>query len=141
MSYLSDLRTYIETQVALVDSSIIIENDPFGDIDVNNALAQKLYKLVFGEMLGSRLGNYETEEMQMKLIIFSPRKRDENAAFYDLYEKAIEIKNNIIRSVDLPSAPCTTTIFFNSLFPEKELTDDNAFKITINFTVRTDLNI
>jgi hypothetical protein len=142
MSFFSELRSYFDTQVAAVDSTLSLFDDAFGEEDINNVQASKSYKLIFGDtepVLEN--GNYFTETMPATLIIYAIRTRNEIGSFDPLYQKARDIKALIMNPVNVATLTCNNAIFFDSIVPGKEETDDKTYKMTLNFTIRTDLDL
>jgi len=142
MSFFSDLRGYFNTQVIAVDSSLTEFDDAFGEKDINNVQASRNYKLVFGDTTPIlEEGNYFTESMPATLIIYAIRTRDENDSFDVLYQKARDIKALIMNPVNAATLACVNAIFFIDIIPGKEETDDKTYKMTLNFNIRTDLDL
>jgi len=142
MSFFSDLRDYFNTQIIAVDSSLTEFDDAFGEKDINNVQASRNYKLIFGDTTPIlEQGNYFTESMPATLIIYAIRTRDENDSFDVLYQKARDIKALIMNPVNAATLACVNAIFFETIIPGKEETDDKTYKMTLNFNIRTDLDL
>jgi hypothetical protein len=135
---LKDIRDYFNQQIIEVDADIKPwKRDVFGNNDVNKGQAQKFYNLVIGEAVPVRSGNGIWDEFSITLQLYTTSKRDIQDAFDELYDKAIQIRNNIICYIDVYFGfPKFIDIEPTLITPLEETTNDNTIKVELSFTVR-----
>jgi hypothetical protein len=141
MSFLSDLRTYFDDKIKEIDSNLSYFDDPEGEFDISESMAQKNYRLFATEMEGEWEGNRILENHSFTLQLFSPRglKRTEN---YDaLYCKALDIKYNIINPKTAKGNSFATEISSTAFNISSLENDDNTYKAELQFVIRRDLTI
>jgi hypothetical protein len=111
------------------------DRDVFGNNPVTTPQAQKYYNLVIGSSDIEQLPNSIVDNVQVIIQIWLASKRDTYAAFAELYDKALEIRNEVMC---YPSMLNPIGEFVNiipvSITPSEEDTNDNTIKIEIEFT-------
>jgi len=138
MSLFTDLRTYFDTKIKLVDADLNVFDDAFGDQPLNNVYADKFYKLVIGPAVLSNNGNTYIEEYLIQLIVFEQRKRSEIDTFNNLYDKVIQIKDLLVAPCDVKSQNLFSDMLALTVTPEKQNEDDKTFSMTLEFNLRVD---
>lgn len=134
-----EIRDYFNQQIIEVDAEIKPwQRDVFGNNDVSKPQAQNFYNLVIGASVAVRTGNGVYDEYEVTLIIWDTSKRDVLNAFDTLYDKSLQIRNNIICAIDVYKDGQNTFVDIEPLTitPSEELTNDNTIKIEMAFTVR-----
>lgn len=135
-----DIRDYIDTQIKKVDANILeYKRDLFGNNDVTKNQAQKFYNLVIGPTTLVRSGSGFTDNFPITLSIWESSKRNISGSFDTLYDKAIDIRNNIICPLDI----ATSSVGFSDIEaldiePSEESTNDNTIKMELSFIARVD---
>ena len=136
---ISAARAYILTKVQLVDPFLSEQDDAFGDRDISTTQTEKFYKLVFGSADQTNTdGNAYGLIIPLTLSIFSQRNTNEIASFDALYEKAISIRNEILRPCDVKNQPEFSDIVGISIVPSEEVDDDKTYRMDLEFNLRID---
>lgn len=136
---ISDIRSYFSTQIALVDPDLIAwETDVFGNNDQSKPRAEKYYNLVIGNNTPERDGNSHWDNYDVTLDIYAPESTDIIGTFDALYNKAIQIKNELINWNNYNGV--LNDIEFTLAEPLEEETNDNSLKVRLNFIVRFNYN-
>lgn len=135
---ISDIRDYFAQQIALVDADIKPwKRDVFNNNDVNKSQAQKFYNLTIGAAAAVRTGNGIYDEFETTLTLYATSKRDIQNTFDELYDKAINVRNNIICNITVyQDFPKFVEIEPVSMTPLEEDSNDNTIKVELLFTVR-----
>jgi len=134
------IRDYFDTQIKEIDSDIQEwSKDVFGNNDITKPIADKYYNLTIGPTSLSRTGNAFTDSFDITLTLFSSSKRDIQTEFDNLYDKSINIRNNIICNISVVAS----TVGFSdieglSITPSEEDTNDNVLRFDMEFTARLD---
>lgn len=136
---IADIRTYFDNAVKEVDPDLVFIDDPFGQQDVSDTIADKFYKLYFGAAIFSRSGNHYIEEIPATLEVYAGRRRDSTQAFDEVYQKALLIKQQVECPIDDKGSLAFTEIISVSATPEPLPNSDNTIKIILEFNVRIDL--
>lgn len=136
----STIRTYFNDQITAIDPNLLAwDDDLFGNNDQSKPRADKYYNLIIGTCTGTRDGNSDWEEYDVLLDIFSLENRDILTVFDALYDKAIDIKNQLICRVNYNNI--LNDIEFLNAEPLEDPTNDNSVKVRLNFTVRFNYKI
>ena len=132
---ISDIRSYIDTIILSVDPTMVAwEGDLFGNNDESKPRSEKYYNLIIGNNSPTRESNSFTDNIDISLDIFTYEQRDLIGMFDAVYDKAMDIKNQL-----------TLAQNYNNIFNDIEFTlaepiesddNDNSIKIRLNFTVR-----
>ena len=137
---ISTIRSYFDTQIKVVDPNINAwDEDLFGNNDQSKPRADKYYNLIVGTCTGSRDGNSDWEDYNIFLDIFSLENRDILTAFDAVYDKAIDIKNQLICRANYNNI--LNDIEFLNAEPLEDPTNDNSVKVRLNFIVRFNYHI
>ena len=140
MNLFTEARAYIDARIKAIDPDLEPwEEDAFNDDDSFSYQADKFYKLAFGTLDSSRIGNEYREDIPFEIQITSSDHRDVISAHDDLYCKGIDIKNEIIQPQLAKVQTFATDILANNIevFPEE--TGDKAMTCQITLTLRRDL--
>jgi len=135
---IAEIRQYFKERVVEVDTLIKeLETDLFGNNDESLPQADKYYNLILGAITSTRNGNSHSDTMSVQLDIYGNAKRDTYSAFADLYEKAWEVKKQVICPLHLYGT-IISDIESTGLEPIELIGNDKAIKIRISFNVRID---
>jgi hypothetical protein len=135
---IAEIRQYFNERITEVDPLIKeLETDLFGNNDESLPQAEKYYNLILGAISSTRNGNSHSDTMNVQLDIYGNAKRDTYSAFADLYEKAWEVKKQVICPVHLYQT-LISDIESTGLEPIELIDNDKAIKIRITFNVRID---
>jgi len=135
---ITDIRPYFNTQIISIDPLLTEwDEDPFGNNDVMASEAEKYYNLVIGDTVGTRDSNNHTDSVSVALYIWTISSNNRLADYDNLYKKAGDIKNCIIK----PANIYDPTYSFNDIESIginrfEEPTSDNTYKMELLFTVR-----
>lgn len=141
MSFPTDARSYFDTQIKTIDSTLNIIDDALDDEDINKSQLVSGYKMVLGDITGGRTGASYVEEIPVTLKIYAAANRSEISNFDTLYCKGQDIKDAIVKPTEAKNQSNWSDIFFISMTPAAEATDDKLFNMTLLFTIRRDILI
>lgn len=137
---ISDLRTYFDTQILKIDSTLSPwQEDVFGNNDESKPQAEKYYNLTFGNNIPSREDNNYWDECIIILDLYTLLSTDYISSFDNAYDLAINVKNEIINPINY-NAFAFNDITADLIEPIEDVNNDNAMKISLNFTVRINYN-
>ncbi len=137
ITQITDLRTYFNTQILAVDPDLLPwTEDVFGNNDESKPQAEKYYNLVFGDNTPNREDNNYWDEINVSLDLYGLSGVDYIKTFDNLYDLAINVKNEIIDPVHYGQLDVFNDILANQITPIEDQTNDNAMKMRLNFTVR-----
>lgn len=137
---ISDIRAYFDTQIKEVDADLTAwETDLFGNNDQSKPRAEKFYNLIIGNNNPVRDGNSHWDNYDVSLDIFTSESRDLINTFDAVYDKAIQIKNELINWKNYNNV--LNDIEFTLAEPLEEETNDNLIKVRLNFIVRLNYNL
>lgn len=139
MSYIDDIQNYFISRVQSVDADLEFFPDPFGEIDINNVIADRKFKCYWDDEEGDREGNINVENMPMIVEFYTKRTVDVNQAYNDLKLKAANIKNAIIDPFCVDSESSINDIDFIRKSINPLPTDDNTMQAVLEFNVRRDI--
>ena len=138
---ITNIRTYFNTQILTVDSTLLPwEDDVFGNNDESKPQAEKYYNLVIGDNIPSREDNNYWDAFDVTLDLYALLSTDYTLSFDTMYDIAINIKNELINPVNYGSLSVFNDIIVNQMIPIEDVDNDNAMKISLNFTVRINYN-
>lgn len=136
MSLISDLRTYIDTRVKLVDPNLDADQlQVFGDDNPAKHLANKRYNLILGAMANERDDSNHIETLEFQIDIYVKPKQKTIEAFDDLYDKARCIRDEIIHFESIRQNTDFFDITAENITPIPEETNDKAFRMQLSFIV------
>ena len=115
-----------------------MEKDLFGNNDQSKPRAEKYYNLIIGVNNGERDGNSHWDNFDVSLDIYAPESSDIIGSFDAVYDKAIQIKNELINWNNYNGV--LNDIEFTLAEPLEEETNDNSLKVRLNFIVRLNYN-
>lgn len=138
--FLDDIRAYIDLKVKAVDPTLSFFDDPFGDNDIENVLADKSYKFWFTTTAPSKTGNIYTEDMSCSIEIYGARQRDLTSNFDDVFCKAHQIKDELIAPESVKNSSAFTDILIDLIEPDPLPTDDKTVKVRLDLRIRRDLS-
>lgn len=137
MTYqIADLRQYFIDRIFEIDPTLSQwELDPFGIDSVGDRLAEKYYKILIGETSFSKSGTESQETIAVMIEIYSPMNRDELGSFDALYQKAFDIKDNIVCPENYSASSAFSYIIEETLLLEPLGEDDKSMKFSLQFNV------
>ncbi len=139
---INDIRQYFKEQIAEVDADLLgWDKDLFGNNDLNASQADRYYNLIIESASFERDSGSFIEVVPVSLDIYASKCRDMIKTFDDLYDKALDIKNNIIFTQNFMGVFRFNDIEAISCEPIEEQSNDNAFKMRLNFIVRKNFKI
>ena len=134
---IATIRTYFDARVKAVDPELsFYEDDVFGDNDVNAVEAQNNYNLIIGTTNTTRQDNGFLDEVEVELDVWSSKGVNIYDDYETLYCLAYKIKNECIKLENVAAEDCLSEVEAISITPLEEPTNDNVFKMRLNFIVR-----
>ena len=135
MSFITDIRTYFDTKILECDPNLEFLDDIFGDNDIGSSYPDKFYKLIFGEITPSVIGDFYQDQFPVIVEIYAARSADITAAFDILYVSAVDIKNNLINPISSKNESSFNELVAESILPSPLESDDKTIKMIITFTI------
>ncbi len=134
-----EIRDYFDTQIKKVDTDIVEWiGDVFGNNDIHEGKSSRNYNLVIGPSVLIRDGNAFTDEYDVSLTVWAT-KRDIQSEFDILYDKVIEIRNNVICPIDVRASDAGfSDIEAIGIVPSEEETSDDTIRFDMEFKARVD---
>lgn len=134
---IADIRTYFNTQILEIEPTLLAwEEDVFGNNDESKPQAEKYYNLVVGANSPSREDNTFWDEFDVNLELYTLMSTDYVTSYDTAYDLAINVKNELINPVNYGALDVFNDITANLITPIEDEDNDNAMKMSLNFTVR-----
>ena len=137
-SLISGSRAYIKSRILLCDSDYQEIKDPVGTDDLQLSNIDKHYKLIIGADSPFLDGNFYGDIIACELEIYKKAGYSETEDFDNLYDLAIDIKNEIIDPTVVKNSTVFSDIEIISLIPEPLNSNDKVFKIITTLQIRRD---
>lgn len=138
---ISNIRDYFNTQILKIDADLLPwSEDVFGNNDESKAQSEKYYNLVIGLNTPEREDNNYWDELDITLDLYTLMSTDYVTSFDNAYNLAINVKNELINPINYGDMAVFNDILANRISPIEDSTNDNAMKISLNFTVRINYN-
>jgi hypothetical protein len=135
---IQEIRTYFKERIIEVDPDLIeLESDVFGNNDEDQARVDKYYNLVLGRIASTRNGNSHSDTMEVALDIYGNAKRNIYASYAELYEKAWEVKKQLICPLHLYQTNIADLEAVD-MQPIEMNDNDKVIKIRLTFNLRVD---
>jgi hypothetical protein len=138
---ITNIRNYFNTQILALDPDLLPwTEDVFGNNDESKPQAEKYYNLVIGINTPIREDNNYWDEIDVTLDLYTLMTTDYQLSFDTAYDLAINVKNELINPISYGSLSVLNDIVVNEITPIEDANNDNAMKISLNFTVRINYN-
>lgn len=132
---ISEIRSYLKSQVVSVDSNLKENKSAFYDDDLGENLIDRSYQIEINNIVNNLRTDYREDSIDIVINIFGFGYRDEITNYDELLDKAICIRDNIINLKNFTGQSNIVNVIANDINSEKLPGDDNGFKININFTL------
>lgn len=132
---ISEIRSYIKSQIASVDSNLKENPSAFYDNDIGENLIDRSYQIEINNIVNNTRTDFREDSIDIVLNIFGFGYRDEIANYDELLDKSICIRDNIINLKNFTGETTIVNAIANDIVSEQLPGDDNGFKININFTL------
>jgi hypothetical protein len=133
----SDIRQYFD--FIITDCTPELErwqDDLFINNPINEAVADKYYKLFIGETVTERGGLEWGDTINVTLEIYKSLSRDKETDYDALYDRAIDIQRSLIDPNKIKANSNLNDIEPLQITPSEEDTNDDLVKMTMTFAVR-----
>jgi hypothetical protein len=137
---ISEIRSYIKTQIKVCNPDYKEIRDPFASDDIVLSQIDNHYKLVIGGDSPFLDGNYYGDVIDCTLELYAKAAYDEIETHDALYDLALNVKNEIINPVIVKNSDHFSDIEFITLQPEALISNDKVFKLVLTFQVRRDFD-
>lgn len=134
---IAEIRSYIKSQIACVDSDMKMNDSAFYDADIGESHLPITYQIVMNNITNVIRTNYKEDSTDCVVSIFGYGYTDEVANYDVLLDKSICIRDNIISLNNFSGVSKITNIESPGIVATQLDGDNNAFKIDINLTIRT----
>lgn len=132
---ISEIRSYIKSQIAAVDSNLKENKSAFYLGDLGENLIDRSYQIEINNIVSNTRTDYREDSIDIVVNIFGFGYRDEINNYDELLDKAICIRDNIIDLQNFTGQSTIVNAQANQIVSEQLSGDDNGFKININFTL------
>lgn len=135
---IAEIRTYLKSRIAAVDSDYSQIDDPIGDDDLNRLATDSGFKILIQDNTCEYTGNSYIETFSVQIQLFKKAEIEVTDSFDALYETGISVKNTIIDPLQVKNQSAFNDILVSGMNIESLPTNDKTFKVTINLNVRVD---
>lgn len=133
---ISEVRNYFDARIKEVDPELVAYlYDVFGNNDVTANQAEKNYNLILGALSTERINQGLSDTMTVTLDLWSSNGTNVQCDFDSLYCKALRIRDGVLKLSNIEQEEEIGQITFGGLEPLEEATNDNVFKMRLNFQV------
>lgn len=133
---INTIRSYFLARVQEADPNLIdYRTDVFGNNDPEGYETRKYFNLSIGNCVPSRVDTSYIDNFTVTLDVFTSQARDIYGDFESLYCKALKIKDFSLNPITINSEADISDITCELIEPIEDATNDNSFKIRLNFNV------
>lgn len=132
---IAETRSYLKSQVICVDSDLKENKSAFYDGDIGETTIENTFQIVLNNIVLTERDSHISNSIDSIISIFGFGYRDEVAAFDDLLDKAVCIRDNIVNIANFSKVAAITNIEATGVSAEQLSGDNNGFKIDINLTI------
>jgi hypothetical protein len=134
---IQELRSYIKSQIAVVDPDMVQNDSAFYDDDIGETQIENTYQIVMNTITNQIRTNYREDQIECVVSIFGYGYQNEVDNYDLLLDKAICIRDNIIDLGNFSGFETIVNIVAQDITAQQLSGDNNGFKIDINLTIRT----
>jgi len=135
---IGSIRSYIKSKVSEIDSDLKHSQSAFYNGDIPETTLENTYQIELNNFSQVLREGYNQADVVMVLRIFGTGARNEVENYDCLFDKAIEIRDNIINLKSL-DPNIDRSFLINAVSGDIEAQtidgDDNTFQFIINFTL------
>lgn len=132
---IKEIRDYFRLQISNIDADLIENPSAFYDGDIGESIIDRSYQIEINNISNTNRNSQFSDTMEVTINIFGFGNREEIENYDELLEKAICIRDQATSIKNFSSYGYITNIIGNSLNAEQLPSDENGFKININFTL------
>jgi len=132
---IKQIRDYFRLQIRNTDSELKENPSAFYDQDIGETILDRSYQIEINNISNINRDTQFSDQLEVTINIFGFGGRDEVEKYDELLEKAICIRDLATNIKNFSNYGYITNIIGNSLNAEQLPSDENAFKININFTL------
>lgn len=130
-----EIRDYIRSQIALVDSDLNENPSAFYDSDIGETILDRTYQITINSFNKVVRNDYTERTMSILVSIFGFGFRSQLDNYDSLIDKAICIEDRILDIQNFNNIATITNIESAGIEASKLPDNDDAFKIDINLTL------
>jgi hypothetical protein len=134
---IQELRSYIKSQIAVVDPDMVQNDSAFYDDDIGETQIENTYQIVMNTITNQIRTNYREDQIECVVSIFGYGYQNEVDNYDLLLDKAICIRDNIYDLGNFSGFETIVNIVAQDITAQQLSGDNNGFKIDINLTIRT----
>lgn len=139
---ISFVRNYVNDQVIAVDPNLsAFEKDVFGNNDVTTIEARKNYNLIITNFEMVTEAQYFTRIYNCQLDVWSAKGSGVLADYNTLVDTVEAIQENLINTANYVGQGCIYRVEPLAYAAIEEPTNDNTFKVRLEFDIYTQLNL
>lgn len=132
---IGDLRSYIKSQIKLVDSDLKENPKAFYNNGIGDTILDKSYQIEINDITNILRTDYREDSVGILVSIFGRGYRDEVAEYDELLDKSLCIRDNIIKLGNFTGQFNIVNAEAGSIVASQLDGNDNAFKIDISLTL------
>jgi hypothetical protein len=132
---IKQIRDYFRLQIRNTDSELRENPSAFYDQDIGETILDRSYQIEINNISNTNRDTQFSDQLEVTINIFGFGGRSEIEKYDELLEKAICIRDLSTNIKNFSNYGYITNIIGNSLNAEQLPSDENAFKININFTL------
>jgi hypothetical protein len=132
---IKQIRDYFRLQIRNTDSELRENPSAFYDQDIGETILDRSYQIEINNISNTNRDTQFSDQLEVTINIFGFGGRSEIEKYDELLEKAICIRDLSTNIKNFSNYGYITNIIGNSLNAEQMPSDENAFKININFTL------
>lgn len=129
---ISDVRSYIKSQVLAVDSDLVENTSAFYLDDIGENLIDRSFQIEINNITNEVRDSHREYTMDILVSIFGFGYQDELVHYDLLLDKAVCIMDNVIELKNFSQQFNIVNVVGNDIASSQIGNDDNGFKIDIN---------
>jgi hypothetical protein len=133
---ISDIRSYIKSQIKAVDTDVVENPSAFYSFDIGEGLIGRSYQIEISSIVNDLRTNYREDNIDIRVSIFGYGYQEEIKEYDYLLDKATCIRDNVIDLNNFSKVGNIININSSGIIGTRLPSDDNGFKIDINFTLK-----
>lgn len=137
---ISEIRSYIKSQILGVDNKLIENKSAFYDGDIGESLIDRSYQIEINNIVNTLRDSHREYSIDVQVSIFGFGYNNQIVNYDNLLDKALCINDNIIEIGNFSFVNNIVDIQSNGISSENLAGNDNGFKIDINLQVNIAYN-
>lgn len=132
---ISELRSYIKSHIKAVDADLKENKSAFYDSDIGETIIDRSYQININNITNALRTDFREDQVEVLVSIFGHGYRDEIANYDDLVDKALCIRDNIIKLQNFSGQYNIVNATAGTVTASQLDGNENTFKIDIDLVV------